>query len=148
MVQMPMSDKTDEELGARVPPGEYLVRVSEAIEKNSKAGNPMIEVGFEILESRTPEVDTADVKGNFDLKTWLVFTPKSEFALRPALRALQIPFKPGDTINVTPGDIFNRRCIVAVELVDGDKAGTKFPKVMAMKPVDGDPGGGKADLPF
>ena len=95
-------------VGARVPEGDYDVVVEDTEDDKSKAGNPMVNVWFRVIDG--PEEGATIVDR-------LVLTEKSLFRVVGFLQALGIP-TPKKKFKVPHKAIRGRRMTISVE--DGD----------------------------
>lgn len=81
----------------KIPRGSYKVKVCEVKNSDSKAGNPMVTVDLEIIES--PDIQVADEDGNMvsvspnglQVRTWVTKVAQSLGSVNTFMRCFGLP---------------------------------------------------------
>jgi hypothetical protein len=126
--------------GGLLPPGAYVVAVTDAEETTSSNGNPMLVVHLEVL--------VGEYRGR-GLRDWVVFTPNTKWKVAQLLVGLGLPIPEGE-FELKPEDLIARKCGISVkEEVWNEKVQTR---VDSYSPLDEgvevpDPAP-KVDIPF
>jgi hypothetical protein len=105
-----------------VEPGLYKLRVENAFEKTSQAGNPMLKVTCRIILD-------GDQKGP-EIWEFLTFTSKAAWKITQFLHGIGKPVAKGETVNIEPIDIVdNEGWAIIGEQESENDTDAKFNKI-------------------
>ena len=95
-------------MGAALRPGHYKVEITDAIEKQSKAGNEMMELDLLVIEPRAFYGST--------MRDYIVNSEKMRWKVNQVIAAIGMAVDEGDSGDLEPKHIVGKTAIVRVEL--------------------------------
>lgn len=120
MIEHVFSAPKETVLGDPLVAGYYRVTIAGAVEKNSKAGNPMIEL--------TVRVDEPTRFVGRNMRDYLVFGPKTGWKIDQVLAAIGVSGEQGAKMKVSADMFIGESGIVRVEM-EPDDAGKEWPRI-------------------
>lgn len=141
---MKLNDLTPEDAenkgGGLLPPGGYVVAVTDAEETTSSNGNPMLVLHLEVL--------TGEYRGR-GLRDWVVFTPNTKWKVAQVMVGLKLAIPEGE-FELKPEDLIASKCAITVkEEVWNEKVQTRVESYSPLEDESGVPDPApKVDIPF
>lgn len=95
-------------VGAALRPGFYKAEITDAIEKQSKAGNEMMELDLMVLEPKAFYGST--------LRDYIVAGEKTRWKVNQVLAAIGMKLEDGESGDLEPKHVVNKSVIIRVDM--------------------------------